>query len=101
MHQHLVRILPLAQRPTLMAPAARRSYGALRECFADGDGAAGDHPGVVDQVRCLDVLVEVGQGCGLGDRDQVAAPEPADLSFDASFSWAPLSPGWQKNDSKP
>jgi len=31
------------------------------------------------------VLVEVGQGCGLGDRDEVAASEPADLSFDSAF----------------
>jgi len=31
------------------------------------------------------VLVELGQGCGLGDRDEVAATEPADLSFDSAF----------------
>ncbi|MBC7631240.1 hypothetical protein, partial [Aeromicrobium sp.] len=59
----------------------------------DGDGAAGDHPGVVEQVRRRDVLAQLGQGSALGDRDEVAAPEPADLSFDAALLMGALQTG--------
>jgi hypothetical protein len=32
---------------------------------------------------------------------EMAATEPADLSFDAALLIGSLSPGWQKNDSQP
>jgi hypothetical protein len=39
------------------------------------------------------VLVELGQGCGLGDRDEVAATEPADLSLDSALLMGTLDTG--------
>jgi hypothetical protein len=39
------------------------------------------------------VLVELDQGRALGDRDEVAATEPADLSFDAALLMGTLDAG--------
>ncbi|MDH6293204.1 hypothetical protein M2275_008149 [Rhodococcus opacus] len=49
------------------------------------DRATPDGPGVVEQVRGRDLLVELGQRRRLRHRNQVPAPKSADLAFDATL----------------
>jgi hypothetical protein len=51
--------------------------------------------------RLLEHLVQLPDRTGLGDGNEVAAPEPADVALDPPFSCAPRSPGRQNEDSKP
>lgn len=48
-------------------------------------GDTGDDSAVVENVCGSDLLVQAGQGYGLGNRDQMSPTEAADLSFHAAF----------------
>ena len=61
----------------------RRQLGGERG--ADRDRPAGDHPGLVKQVTGRDQRVQLGQRRDVRDRDEVTAPEPADLALDAAL----------------
>jgi hypothetical protein len=72
----------------------RRQQGRLDgEHLPDGARPGPDAPGVVGDVPGIDQGVELGQRVDLGDRDEVIAAEPADLTFDAAFLVGALQSG--------
>jgi len=54
-----------------------------------------DPAGVIAGVGDVDTGVEQAQAVDLGNRDEMVAAEPADLTFNAAFSCAPSIPGMQ------
>jgi hypothetical protein len=53
--------------------------------LTDGDRPARDPPLVVERVGAFDELVQRAHRLGAGDGHEVAATEPADFAFDATF----------------